>query len=139
MGVARAELRIRDIPAGMAGGRRVEVTWREGRSRRAAVAEFDAPLGEAGERVRWYLEEYPEFPADPAPAIAREVEAELTRAGADLFRAVFSGPDAAGSGSWRGTGWAGCGWRWRWTPTPGRGRAWRGSCCGIRGGIRWWR
>jgi tetratricopeptide (TPR) repeat protein len=61
------------------------------------VAEFDGPLdGGGGERVRWYLEEYAEFSADPAPMIAREAEADLAQAGVDLFRAVFSGPDAAG-------------------------------------------
>ena len=91
-----AELRINDIPAGPGGGRRVEVAWQEGRARRVAVAEFDPPPGGGGgERVRWYLEDYAEFPADPAPAIAREAEAQLAQEGAGLFRQVFSGPDAA--------------------------------------------
>jgi CHAT domain len=91
-----AELRINDIP-GPAGGRRVEVTWQERAGRRVAVAEFSAPSGERDEeRVRWYLEDYAEFPADPAPAIAREAEEQLARAGTELFRAVFADPDAVG-------------------------------------------
>ena len=92
-----AELRISDIPAGPDGGRRVEVIWRDGAARRSAVAELGpAPDNRDGERIRWYLEDYAEFPADPAPAIARDAEARLARAGTDLFRLVFASTDAAG-------------------------------------------
>jgi tetratricopeptide (TPR) repeat protein len=91
-----AELRINDIPAGPGGGRRVEVTWQEGPARRLAVAEFDPPPdGGGAEQVRWYLEDYAEFPADPAPEIAREAETQLAQQGAELFRRVFSDPDMA--------------------------------------------
>jgi hypothetical protein len=90
-------LRISDLPPGSSGLRRVEVLWQEGDARRVAVAEFaDLPEAGDGERIRWYLEDYAEFPADPAPVIAREAEARLARAGAELFRQVFGGPDAAG-------------------------------------------
>jgi len=93
-----AELRINDISAGPAGGRRVEVTWQDGAARRVAVAEFASPPAERddGEQVRWYLEDYAEFPADPAPMIAAKAEAELARAGRDLFAQVFASADAAG-------------------------------------------
>jgi CHAT domain len=93
-----AELRINDIPAGPAGGRRVEVTWQDGPARQSAVAKFSAPSdAEDGELVRWYLEEYAEYPDYPgAPVIAGQAEAELARAGADLFARVFASPDAAG-------------------------------------------
>ena len=98
MGVGVAELlRISDLPPGSSGLRRVEVTWQEGAERRMAVAEFtDVPGAGDGERIRWYLEDYAEFPADPAPVIAREAEARLAEAGTDLFRRVFGGGDAAG-------------------------------------------
>ena len=93
-------LRITDLPLGHPGLRRVEVLWeQEGAARRVAVAEFeDLPAAEAGdgERIRWYLEDYAEFPADPAPVIAREAEARLEQTGAALFRHVFGGGDAAG-------------------------------------------
>ena len=49
-----------------------------------------------GERIRWYLEDYAEFPAHPAPEIARDAETRLAQTGADLFRHVFAGTDAAG-------------------------------------------
>jgi tetratricopeptide (TPR) repeat protein len=93
-----AELRINDIPGSAGQGRRVEVTWRDGRAApRVAVAEFGAaPDAGDGERIRWYLEEYAEFPEDPAPALAAAAEARLAQAGEDLFRRVFSTGDAAG-------------------------------------------
>ena len=85
-------LRISDLPPGSSGLRRVEVLWQEGAARRVAVAEFgDAPGAGDGEQIRWYLEDYAEFPADPAPAIAREAEVRLARAGVELFGRVFGG------------------------------------------------
>ena len=87
-------LRISDLPLGEA--RRVEVTWQDGPSRRAAVATFayQADKREA-EQIRWYLEDYLEFPTDPAPALAADAEQRLREIGADLFRRVFTGQDAA--------------------------------------------
>ncbi|HEV3292625.1 MAG TPA: trypsin-like peptidase domain-containing protein, partial [Streptosporangiaceae bacterium] len=91
------QLRIRDVPGGPSGSRRVEVTWRgEGAPPREANAVFADPSDAGGDRVRWYLEDYPEFPADPAPEIAAEAEAELAHDGAALFAGVFAGADAAG-------------------------------------------
>ncbi|HEY1347626.1 MAG TPA: CHAT domain-containing protein, partial [Streptosporangiaceae bacterium] len=85
------ELRISDVPAGPGGGRRVRVSWREEAALpREAEAVLTAPSGNRdGERIRWYLEDYAEFPADPAPAIARQAEAQLAQAGTDLFRQAF--------------------------------------------------
>jgi tetratricopeptide (TPR) repeat protein len=93
-----AELRISDLSGQPGGQRRVRVAWREERGLpREAEAVFTDPSDDGeGERVRWYLEDYAEFPADPAPAIAREAETHLSRQGADLFRAVFADPDAVG-------------------------------------------
>ena len=92
-----AELRISDLSVGSVGQRRVEVMWQDGAARRVAVVQFADPLGDGdGERIRWYLEDYAEFPVDPAPVIARDAEAKLARAGAELFGRVFSGADAAG-------------------------------------------
>jgi tetratricopeptide (TPR) repeat protein len=85
------ELRISDVPAGAGGGRRVRVSWREEAAlpREAEAVFTDVSGNRDGERVRWYLEDYAEFPADPAPAIAQDAEAHLARQGADLFRQVF--------------------------------------------------
>lgn len=91
------ELRISDILAGVGGGHRVEVTWQDGLARRVAVAEF-ARLGDEPDKelIRWYLEDYAEFPAVPAPAIAQDAERRLSRLGMALFNGVFSSTDAAG-------------------------------------------
>jgi tetratricopeptide (TPR) repeat protein len=85
------ELRISDVPAGAGGGRRVRVSWREEAALpREAEVVFAAPSeNQDGERIRWYLEDYAEFPADPAPAIARDAEAQLAQTGAELFRQLF--------------------------------------------------
>ncbi len=48
------------------------------------------------EKIRWYLEDYPEFPADPAPALAADAETRLSELGTSLFRHVFTSQDAAG-------------------------------------------
>jgi tetratricopeptide (TPR) repeat protein len=92
-----AELRISDIPGSAGQARRVEVMWQDGAARRVAVAEFgDPPDAGDGERIRWYLEDYAEFPADPAPVLAEAAEARLAQAGGELFGRVFSDPDAVG-------------------------------------------
>jgi hypothetical protein len=41
------------------------------------------------EDVRWYLEDYLQYPMDPAPLIARRVERLLTSIGTQLFNQVF--------------------------------------------------
>ena len=97
-------LRINDVPgrppAGIAEGagwRRVEVSWQDGAARRVAVSEFAYQVGsQDSEQIRWYLEDYAEFRADPAPRLAAGAEARLERIGADLFGRVFGGQDAGG-------------------------------------------
>ena len=93
-----AKLRIVDVPAGTGAQRRVRVSWEQDGAlpREAEVVLPGQPEEGGGDRVRWYLEDYAEFPADPAPAIAREAEAELARDGTGLFTAVFSSADAVG-------------------------------------------
>jgi len=47
------------------------------------------------EDLRWYLEDYRQYPVDPAPLIAGRVETRLAALGAQLFTGVFgSNPDA---------------------------------------------
>jgi tetratricopeptide (TPR) repeat protein len=88
-------LRISDVPLD-GGARRVEVTWQDGQARRVAVSSFNYRADDReAERVRWYLEDYLEFPAYPAPAVAIEAESGLARTGAELFRDVFADQDAA--------------------------------------------
>ncbi len=88
-------LRISDVPLG--GQRRVEVSWQDGPARQVAASVFTYQVGGAdAEKVRWYLEEYAEFPADPAPRVALEAESVLAQIGSGLFTGVFTGMDAAG-------------------------------------------
>ena len=47
------------------------------------------------ERQRWYLEDYLEYPLDPAPQIASGVERRLADLGGQLFSAVFGRNGAA--------------------------------------------
>ncbi len=42
-----------------------------------------------GERIRWYLEDYLQLDEDPAPQIAKRVEALMAERGEALFRGVF--------------------------------------------------
>lgn len=46
------------------------------------------------EKIRWYLEDYAEFPADPAPVLAADAESRLVQLGTSLFSQVFAGQDA---------------------------------------------
>jgi tetratricopeptide (TPR) repeat protein len=81
-----------------AGRRRVEVVWRqEGLAPQAAASTFTYEVDKQdAEKIRWYLEDYLEFPADPAPVLAADAETRLTELGTGLFRQVFTGLDAAG-------------------------------------------
>jgi hypothetical protein len=44
-----------------------------------------------GERIRWYLEDYLQFHENPAPQIAKGVEALMAECGDALFRSLFEG------------------------------------------------
>jgi tetratricopeptide (TPR) repeat protein len=96
-GPMSAVLRVSDVPLD-ADRRRVEVAWlRDDSAPRSAVSvdSFQVDRQDA-EKIRWYLEDYPEFPADPAPVLAADAETRLSELGADLFGQVFRGQDAAG-------------------------------------------
>jgi hypothetical protein len=94
--VAVPVLRFNDVPLG-GGRRRVEVAWQDDMARQVAVSLFDYQVSEAeAEKVRWYLEDYPEFPAHPAPRVAVDAESVLAETGTALFSRLFSGMDAAG-------------------------------------------
>ncbi|MBN1449877.1 MAG: CHAT domain-containing protein [Anaerolineales bacterium] len=45
--------------------------------------------------IRWYLEDYLQYPLDPAPEIASRVEKRLSELGIELFKKVFQGNDDA--------------------------------------------
>ena len=130
-------LRISDVPLG-GGRRRVEVTWQDGPARQVVVSTFAYQAGDAeAEKVRWYLEDYPEFPADPGPAWRWTRRRSWPARALACSRRCSPGWTRRGSGHRRGPGWGGCGWRW--IPTRPRRRACRGSCCVTRAPTRRWR
>ena len=47
------------------------------------------------ESIRWYLEDFLQFDQDPAPKIAKEIEALMADRGEDLFRAILEGSRGA--------------------------------------------
>jgi tetratricopeptide (TPR) repeat protein len=56
----------------------------------SATARFEFGLSaQDREDLRWYLEDYLQYPVDPAPLIARRVEERMAAVGGELFRAVF--------------------------------------------------
>jgi tetratricopeptide (TPR) repeat protein len=79
------------------GRHRVEVTLLEdGGAPRKAVTAFELAMSDADrERVRWYLEDYLEYPLDPAPTIAAGVEQRMAQLGKELFSAIFNDRDTA--------------------------------------------
>lgn len=70
--------------------RRVSVSWVDG-STLTHEMHVSLPVdGAESEKVRWYLEDYAEFPSEPAPAVARDAEALLAMVGRQLFEQVFA-------------------------------------------------
>ena len=62
--------------------------------RRTAEARFAFELADQDEEdLRWYLEDYLQYPVDPAPQIAERVEGRLAELGRALFRMLFHAND----------------------------------------------
>jgi hypothetical protein len=70
---------------------RVEIAFEEeGCPRRTAVSHFALAVSEQDrEDLRWYLEDYLQYPLDPAPKIAARIEARMPEIGCDLFNGIF--------------------------------------------------
>jgi tetratricopeptide (TPR) repeat protein len=85
-----AVLRVVDRRVG--DGRRITVSWLgDGSAPQDVETSLRVPVDEAeSDRVRWYLEEYAEFPAEPGPARAAQAVATLDEVGRSLFSAVFT-------------------------------------------------
>jgi hypothetical protein len=74
---------------------RVEVALEgDGQLRQTATSRFDFKLSpQDHEDLRWYLEDYLQYPLDPAPTIAARIEQRMNDIGTDLFKAVFQSSD----------------------------------------------
>lgn len=61
----------------------------------AATARFEFEvLAQDREDLRWYLEEYLQYPIDPTPRIAARIEQRMAELGRELFTRIFDGRDA---------------------------------------------
>ena len=80
---------------------RVELALERDRApRQTAAASFPFTLNPQDEAdLRWYLEDYLQWPQDPAPVIAARVEERMKDLGTELFRAVFQADDVPQSKS----------------------------------------
>src|SRR5271157_266310 len=66
----------------------------DGVPRQTAAAEFAFPVTPQNrEDLRWYLEDFLQHPADPAPLIAARIEAQITAVGSSLFESLFQAND----------------------------------------------
>src|SRR5260370_5763050 len=73
---------------------RAIIKLRDDHGEYAAETEFDFALSQQDrERFRWYLEDFLQFPLDPAPAIAQSVEHRMAEVGTDLFKHIFHAND----------------------------------------------
>lgn len=71
------------------------MTLEDGARRHVAASEFSFTMdADDRERLRWYLEDFLEYPLDPAPDIAADVEERLRQLGTALFEVVFGSRDA---------------------------------------------
>ena len=80
-----------------AGRYRVEIALEgDGSPRQIATSRFEFQLtAQDRENLRWYLEDYLQFPQDPAPKIAARIEQRLTAIGVELFQNLFQSSDDA--------------------------------------------
>lgn len=76
---------------------RVEVALEgDNQPRQTATASFDFQMAEQDqENLRWYLEDYLQYPHDPAPTIAARIEEHIAEVGAQLFKDVFQSSEDA--------------------------------------------
>jgi tetratricopeptide (TPR) repeat protein len=68
----------------------------DGLPRQIVTTRFNFKLTDQDqEDIRWYLEDFLQYPHDPAPKIAARIEKRMAQIGTELFRALFqSGDDA---------------------------------------------
>ncbi len=75
---------------------RVDLDLYDGNAHQTATSHFTFALTpQQHENLRWYLEDYLQYPGEPAPQIAAAIEQDLAEIGIDLFGRVFESSDAA--------------------------------------------
>jgi len=76
---------------------RVEIALEgSGLPRQTVTSRFDFKLTDQyQEDIRWYLEDFLQYPHDPAPRIAARIEERMAEIGTKLFKALFHSSDDA--------------------------------------------
>ena len=75
---------------------RVEIDLAGDGAPRAATSTFEFHLSPQDEEdLRWYLEDYLQYPQEPAPTIAQRIEGLMSELGTRLFAGVFQANDDA--------------------------------------------
>jgi len=76
---------------------RVEVALEgDGLPRQIATTRFEFKLtAQDQENLRWYLEDFLQYPLDPAPTITARIEKRMEEIGTELFKNVFQANDDA--------------------------------------------
>lgn len=70
----------------------------DGAAPRTAESRFAFDLtAQDEEDLRWYLEDFLQYPQEPAPTIAKRVEGRMSELGKELFQKVFE-EDRTGGG-----------------------------------------
>ncbi len=89
-------LRLTQYAESQADTYRVEVALEGDGARQTCSAKFNFKLSEQDHKdLRWYLEDFLQYPLDPAPKVAERVEKRIAEIGAELFKAVFQANDDA--------------------------------------------
>ena len=72
---------------------RVEISLEGDGARRTAESTFRLPplRRRIEEDLRWYLEDFLQYPQEPAPTIARRIEGRMAEVGTELFRVGLPG------------------------------------------------
>src|ERR1017187_2742716 len=82
-------LRLRQFAEGE-GRYRVMAEFENGGVRRSAESRFELQFtAQDQEDIRWYLEDFLQYPMDPAPAIAARIEGRMAEIGVELFTKVL--------------------------------------------------
>ena len=73
---------------------RIEIAFEDDGTRETPEARFEFKMTkEDREDMRWYLEDYLQYPLDPAPKIAERIEGRIRDLGIELFKKIFQAND----------------------------------------------
>lgn len=73
---------------------RVDVTLDDNGTSQSSTVYFKFNINEQDqEKIRWYLEDFLEYPQIPAPTIAATIEQQMVAIGVELFEKLFQAND----------------------------------------------